>query len=84
MVNPEDPGALLKEGLGRYVSRSALTEVTEGATHVRQGAVEEGNLDPLLSMVDLVAIQRAYTANVDALKAMDGVLGSIVNEVGKV
>jgi flagellar basal body rod protein FlgG len=34
-------------------------------------------------MVDLVTIQRAYTANLDALKAMDGVLGSLTSEVGK-
>ena len=56
----------------------------EDTTHVRQGAVEEANLDPLLSMVDLVTIQRAYAANVDALKAMDSVLGAVTNEVGKV
>ena len=84
MVDPRDPSTLLKEGFGRYVAKGAWHPVEEGVTRVRQGAVEEANLDPLLSMVDLVAIQRAYSANVDALKAMDGVLGSIVNEVGKV
>jgi hypothetical protein len=31
-----------------------------------------------------VTIQRAYGANLDALKALDGVLGSITTEVGKV
>jgi flagellar basal body rod protein FlgG len=46
--------------------------------------VEEANIDPLLSMVDLVTIQRAYAANVDALKAMDSVLGAVTTEVGKV
>ena len=35
-------------------------------------------------MVDLVAIQRAYTANIDALRAMDGVLNVVANDVGKV
>ena len=84
MVDPRDKSALLKEGFGRYVCKEPLVPVEEGVTRVRQGAIEEANLDSLLSMVDLVAIQRAYSANVDALKAMDGVLGSIVNEVGKV
>jgi flagellar basal body rod protein FlgG len=51
---------------------------------VRQGAVEEPNMDPLVSMVDLVAIQRAYAANLDALKAMDSVLATVTSEVGKV
>ena len=35
-------------------------------------------------MVDLITIQRAYSANVDALRAMDGVLGVVTGEVGKV
>ena len=84
MVDPRDKSTLFKEGFGRYATQGPLQNVEEGVTRVRQGAIEEANLDPLLSMVDLLAIQRAYSANVDALKAMDGVLGSIVNEVGKV
>ena len=35
------------------------------------------------SMVDLVTIQRAYAANVDAMRAMDSVLGAVTTEVGK-
>jgi hypothetical protein len=35
-------------------------------------------------MIDLVTIQRAYAANVDALKAMDGVLGTIAGDIGRV
>ena len=84
IVNVEEPQGLLKEGFGRYLPGGEVHRVDEDTTHVRQGAVEEANLDPLLSMVDLVTIQRAYAANVDALKAMDSVLGSVTNEVGKV
>jgi len=54
------------------------------ATSVHQGQIEEANFDPILSMVDLITIQRAYSANIDALHAMDGVLGVVTNEVGKV
>ena len=35
-------------------------------------------------MVDLITIQRAYAANLDALRSMDGVLGTVVNQVGRV
>jgi flagellar basal-body rod protein FlgG len=84
VVTPEDPQQLLKEGFGRYAPRGEVHAVDEDATQVRQGAVEEANIDPLLSMVDLVTIQRAYAANVDALKAMDSVLGAVTTEVGKV
>jgi len=79
-----DPAALLKEGFGRYVPSGTLRPVPETVAQVRQGSVEEANLDPVLSMVDLVTIQRSYAANIDALKALDSVLGAITNEVGKV
>lgn len=73
-----------KQGEGRYEALAAMQPAAEGTLHVRQGSVEEPNVDPLLGMVDLVAIQRAYAANLDALRAMDGVLGTVVNQVGRV
>jgi flagellar basal body rod protein FlgG len=79
----DDPATLLKEGSGLYVPATPTRPVAEETTRARQGAVEEPNVDPLLSMVDLITIQRAYAANVDALKAMDSVLGVITTEVGK-
>lgn len=84
VVNADEPQRLLKEGFGRYAPGGEVHPVDEDTTHVRQGAVEEANLDSLLSMVDLVTIQRAYAANADALKAMDSVLGAVTTEVGKV
>jgi flagellar basal-body rod protein FlgF len=80
----DDPAALLKEGSGRYVPKGALRPVPETEVFVRQGSVEEANIDPLLSMVELVSIQRSYGANVDALKVLDGVLGVVTNSVGRV
>jgi flagellar basal body rod protein FlgG len=73
-----------KEGAGRYLASGELQPAADASLHVKQGAVEEPNVDPLLGMVDLVAIQRAYAANIDALKALDGVLGTVVNQVGRV
>ena len=80
----DDLGALHKEAAGRFIASTPTHPVDEDTTHVRQGAIEEPNLDPLLSMVDLITIQRAYSANVDALKAMDSVLGTVTGEVGRV
>lgn len=79
-----DPATLRKEGHGLFVAQGATTRVAEGALRVHQGSVEEPNGDAVLGMVDLVTIQRAYSANADALKALDGVLGSITTEIGKV
>ncbi len=80
----EDPATLLKDGAGRYLASGATVPVSAGGVTVRQGAVEESNQDTLKGVVDLVTIQRAYAANVDSLKALDGVLGTVVNDVGRV
>jgi flagellar basal body rod protein FlgG len=84
IVDLNEPGRLHKEGFGRYSAPGGVHPVDETATQVRQGAIEDANLDYMLSMVDLVTIQRAFAANIDALKAMDSVLGAVANEVGKV
>jgi flagellar basal-body rod protein FlgF len=80
----DDPGTLLKEGAGRFVPSTPRRPVAEGAARLRQGAVEDANVDPLLSMVDLINVQRSYAANLDALKALDSVLGAVTNQVGRV
>jgi flagellar basal body rod protein FlgG len=83
--NVEDPSTLMKEEKGRFIPTTPTIPVSpEESTMVHQGEIEEANFDPLLSMVDLITIQRAYAANIDALRAMDGVLGVVTGEVGKV
>jgi flagellar basal-body rod protein FlgF len=79
-----DPATLRKEGTGRFLIPDGAKTVPADAVMVRQGSVEEPNGDPVLGMIDLVTIQRAYAANVDALKAMDGVLATVVKGVGRV
>lgn len=83
VVEPDEPETLLKEGGGRYASPGPVHPVPGERTRVRQGSLEEPNVDPLVAMVDLVNIQRAYAANVEALKAMDGALEIVTNQVGK-
>jgi flagellar basal-body rod protein FlgF len=84
METVADPTTLLKEGAGRYIPDGATTPVDGTTTVLRQGEVEDSNQDTLKGVVDLVTIQRAYAANVDSLKALDGVLETVVNQVGKV
>ncbi len=87
METVKDPGTLLKEGAGRYqvaVAGEPMLPVDTTTTTVRQGQVEDSNQDTLKGVVDLVTIQRAYAANIDSLKALDSVLGTVVNEVGRV
>ena len=79
-----DPAALKKEGTGRFLIPDGVKTVAADGVSIRQGNVEEPNSDAVLGMIDLVTIQRAYAANIDALKAMDGVLGTVAGEVGRV
>ncbi len=79
----QDPAMLRKEGAGRYIATTPLRPVDDGTTTVRQGSIEEANMDPIMTLVDLITIQRAYAANIDALKTIDSVLG-VANDVGRV
>lgn len=80
----EDLSSLMKEGTGHYAPSGPTITIEPGTATLRQGQVEEANLDPITSMVEMVKIQQAYKANVDALQAMDDVLASIANDVGTV
>src|SRR5262245_17472944 len=80
----DDSTTLMKEGAGGYIPSTPTIAVESSTTVIRQGSTEDSNQDTLKGTVDLVTIQRAYAANVDSLKALDSVLGTVVNEVGKV
>ncbi len=75
---------LRKEGQGRYLALTAPTPVTEGVTTVQEGMLEEANMDAVRGMMDLLLIQRAYSTNVEAMRTLDGVLGTVVGDVGRV
>ena len=78
-----DLSTLRKEGSGRYIATTPLIPIEEGITTVRQGEIEQANLDPINSLVDLITIQRAYAANIDVMKTIDSVLG-VANDAGRV
>jgi flagellar basal-body rod protein FlgF len=78
------PGQLRKEGHNRFVSDGETQPVAEGSVRVHQGQLEDANVDTLSGMVDLVLMQRAYTASVEALRTMDGVLASVTSDVARI
>ncbi len=81
LVTVEEPTQLQKEGEGRFLA-DPTTLRPAASVRLRQGTLEDANVDPLLGTVDLIMIQRAYTANLDALRAMDSVLGTITGQLG--
>jgi flagellar basal-body rod protein FlgG len=51
---------------------------------VLQGHLEGSNVDPVDAMVEMIEIQRAYSAVQRSVLVMDDVLGRISNDLGKV
>ena len=82
----ERPGAgaeLAHEGGTLFVPDAARRPVAAGDRHVRQGFVEESNVSTVGSMVDMIAVQRAYASVQKAVSTIDAVRGMAVNEIGK-
>jgi flagellar basal-body rod protein FlgG len=62
---------------------SASAPPTKAKPNVRQGYLEQSNVNAVTSMVRMISIQRAYEAAARAVTAQDETLGKAVNEVGR-
>ncbi|MEJ5188122.1 MAG: flagellar basal-body rod protein FlgF [Breznakiellaceae bacterium] len=51
---------------------------------VIQGFVEASNVNPVIEMVQMIEVNRAYEANQKVIQAEDGMLGKLINEVVRV
>jgi flagellar basal-body rod protein FlgF len=51
---------------------------------VRQGFLEQSNVNPVTEMVNLIEVHRSYEANQRMIQSQDAALGKAVNEVGRV
>jgi flagellar basal body rod protein FlgG len=71
-----EAGTLLVPGASR-------TALDDGARSVRQGFLEESNVNPLTSMVDMIDIQRSYVAVQRTMVTLDGIRQTISNDLGK-
>jgi flagellar basal body rod protein FlgG len=78
------PGQSLQHEAGTLVVPDATRRaVPPDARDVRQGFVEGSNVDTIGTMVDMISVQRAYAAVQKAVTALDGIHGTICNELGK-
>ncbi len=77
----EDKASLAKEAGGRFAAGGATVAATEAKIH--QATIEESNFDPILGTVEMITIAREFEANMSSLRAMDDVLGNVVNDVGR-
>lgn len=81
-----DPAALQVEPgrTGRAELRSVGTEVPPDVRTIRQGYLEDSNVQPLESMVELGVVQRSFDAVQNTVRVLDEVLGTAVNRIGRV
>lgn len=78
------PAEIEHETGGRFRPTGARTPVTGEDRGVRQGFIEESNTDTLSSMIDMITIQRAWGAVQGSLRAIDGVMDRVANDIGRV
>lgn len=83
LVDFADYKNLVKQGDSLfYVPETAGNTVVTG--RVRQGFIEQSNVNVVTEMVNLIAGYRAYEVNAKAIQAHDQLLDKAVNEVGRV
>ncbi len=75
-----DHNTLKKAGGSLFVASSPVVAATP---IVKQGVLEQSNVNTIQSMVRMITVQRAYDAAQRTITAQDEALGKAVNEVGR-
>jgi flagellar basal-body rod protein FlgG len=88
IVDFESTRYLAKQGssLWKETPLSGPAEILEGQDRptVLQGFTEASNVNPILEMVRMIEVNRAYEANQKTIQSQDASLGKLINEVAKV
>jgi flagellar basal body rod protein FlgG len=66
-----------------FVPDPSREPVDVDGREVQQGVLEESNVNTVDSMVDMIAVQRAYAAVQKTITTLDAIHGTISNELGK-
>ncbi|GAB6391679.1 MAG: flagellar basal-body rod protein FlgG [Treponematales bacterium] len=87
MVEFEVERYLEKQGSSLYratdVSGPAVVIEEGSRPRVIQGFVEASNVDPVLEMVQMIEVNRAYEANQKVIQTHDSMLGTLINQIAK-
>jgi flagellar basal body rod protein FlgG len=74
---------LQHEGDTLWVPPATKTVIAPDARNVKQGYVEESNVNSLTGMVDMVAVQRAYASVQKAIMQMDQINETVTTQIAK-
>ena len=85
VVDFPKPYQLQKIGSAMFVpSGPEMTEQPATGTQVRQGALEDSNVQPLLEMVNLIETTRLYESCVKTIQSYDEMANKAANDLGRV
>lgn len=78
---------LEKQGSSLYresqTSGPAFIMTDERRPRVLQGFLESSNVDPVVEMVQMIEVNRAYEANQKVIQSEETMLGTLINQVAK-
>jgi len=83
IVAPDDPSRLTKEAGTRFAAPADMALPAATDVTVRQGAVEQSNVNPILTLVEMIDALRVYEAAQKAAHGVDETVQRAVNEVGR-
>jgi flagellar basal-body rod protein FlgF len=79
------PGTNMEHDGGTlFVPAATRQPIAAGERAVKQGFVEESNVNTVSTMVDMISVQRAYANAAKALTTLDGIRATISNDLAKV
>ncbi len=84
VVTFEDLSVLEKYGENLFVAKKEATEIPVENPDVRQGYLEDSNVNPLEEMVNLIEIQRRFEAAQKAIKSQDETIGRLIETYGRI
>ena len=72
-----------RAGANLWIPPPDKEEIPAREVRVRQGHLEESNVNPVSALVEMIEIQRAYAAVQKSMQAVDGARGTITTEIGR-
>lgn len=80
---PDGSGKMMREGNLYFVPNGPGIRTLDGDVSVRQGQLEQSNVNPIDALVEMLDIQRAYGALQRTAQAIDGVMQTVSRDLGR-
>jgi flagellar basal-body rod protein FlgF len=77
-------GTPTREGTSLWRTDGPGEQLPPERVDIRQGHLEESNVDPVSALVEMIEIQRAYGAIQRSIQASDGIMQTITSDIGRV